>query len=76
MGYKVNVSSISKARDGKQKQACGFIVGTSMQNLLNKTMALNTDMCKNIYKLAEENDFLNTQELINWQDSINEISVR
>lgn len=76
MGYKVNNASISKARDGKQKQACGFIVGTSMKDLLNKTMLLNVDMCNNIYKLVEENDYLNSQELINWQDTINEISVR
>lgn len=76
MGYKVNASSIGKARDGKQKQACGFIVGTSMNDLINKTMQKNIDLCENIYRLAEENDYLNNQELLNWQDKINEISVR
>lgn len=76
MGYKINMTSLSKARDGKQKQACGFIVGTSIKDLLNKTMLLNINMCNNIYKLAEENNYLNSQELINWQDQINEISIR
>ena len=47
-----------------------------MKDLINKTMLLNIDLCENIYKLAEENDYLNNQELLNWQDKINEISVR
>ena len=76
MGYKVNNTSIGKARDGKQKQACGFIVGTSIQDLIDKASKFNLDFCENVYKLAEENNYLNTQEIINWQDKINEISVR
>lgn len=76
MGYKMNTASLSKARDGKQKQACGFVVGTSFGDLLNKIAQLNLECCENIYKLAEENNYLNTQEIINWQDKINEISVR
>lgn len=76
MGYKINMTSLSRARDGKQKQACGFVIGTSIKDLLNKTMILNLDICDNIYKLAEENDYLNSQDLLNWQDSLNEISIR
>lgn len=76
MGYKINITSLSKARDGKQKQACGFVVGTSFQDLINKTANFSLECCENIYKLAEENNYLNTQEIINWQDKINEISVR
>lgn len=76
LGYKTNITSLSKARDGKQKTASGFIVATSMNDLINKTMLMNIDLCENIYRLAEENNYLNNQELLNWQDRINEISVR
>ena len=76
MGYKINMTSLSKARDGQQKQACGFVVGTSINDLIHKAMLLNINTCDNIYKLAEENNYLNSQDLINWQDSLNEISVR
>ena len=76
LGYKTNITSLSKARDGKQKTASGFIVATSMNDLINKTMSMNIDLCENIYRLAEENNYLNNQELLNWQDRINEISVR
>lgn len=76
LGYKVNLTSLSKARCGKQKSSCGFIIGLSMDDLLNKIMSFNINMCDNIYKLSQENDYLNSQELLNWQDKINEISVR
>lgn len=76
LGYKVNIASFNKAKVGLQKQACGFIIGTSIEDLLNKIMKINVDMCNNIYNLAKENNYLNSQELINWQDTINEISVK
>lgn len=75
-GYKVNITSFNRAKVGLQKQACGFIIGTSIEDLLNKIMKINIAMCNNIYNLAKENNYLNNQELIDWQDTINEISVK
>ena len=48
LGYKVNIASFNKAKVGLQKQACGFIIGTSIEDLLNKIMKINVDMCNNI----------------------------
>lgn len=76
MGYVVNESSFRKLRSDNQSKYNGFIMGKSIQDLLNKIMSFNIEMSETIYNLSKENNYLNSQELIDWQDKINEISVK
>jgi len=46
-----------------------------MKDTLNKLYSLSIEHTQLIYQLAKKLDCLDSQEFINWQDSLNEISV-
>lgn len=76
MGYKANRGGINATKLGKQLQTNGFMIATSMDILIKRLQNYNKDMVENLYELAKENNFLNSQDTIDWQDSLNEISIR
>ena len=47
-----------------------------MENVWNELFKAHLDEAEAIYRLAKEYDMLDSQEFINWQDSLNEISTR
>ena len=47
-----------------------------MKNLWKQLFKAHIDEAEAIYKLAQEYDMLDSQEFLDWQDGINEISVR
>lgn len=47
-----------------------------MKMSMNELFQNSLELCNIIYKLAQEQHLQNTQEFINWQDKLNEISVR
>lgn len=75
MNFHINRTSFDKVLKNKQKQAGGFIMAYSVNELISKVLNYNAESCQNIFNLAKENDYLNDQDLINWQDKLNEISV-
>lgn len=76
MGYKISNSSANKAVRGLQKHAGGFLFAKSMNKLMDKIYNFNVENAELIYKTAEENNLLNNQNLIQWQDKINLVSVK
>ena len=76
MGFKMNPSSIGKAKLGQQKQAGGFIVGRTKKELITRICNYTKNELDSVYKLIEENEFTNSEECRDWLDKINEISVR
>lgn len=76
MGYKINDSCANKAVRGLLKQSGGFLFAKSMNKLMEKIYNFNISNAEMIYKTAEEHNLLNDQNLIQWQDKINVISVK
>lgn len=68
-------TAISKIKLGKQKQSKGFTFGNSLKQLINNIYNISIEQSKTILNLAKENNLLNSQELIEWQDQLNFISV-
>lgn len=76
LGFEVTASGLSSAKLGKQKQHKGFIVATSLKELFKKVSKYNIELSESVYRLAEENNYLNEQSLLDWQDDLNAISVK
>ncbi len=76
MGFKMNPSSIGKAKLGYQKQAGGFIVGRTKKELVARICNYTKNELESIYKLIEEHEFTDSEECRDWLDKLNEISVR
>ena len=47
-----------------------------MENVWSELFKAHLDEAEAIFRLAQEHDMLDSQEFINWQDQLNEISVR
>ena len=67
--------SVGKVKNNKQIQTLGFIFDSSLNNLINRVSKHNLDCSEKIFTLAKENNYLNSQEIIEWQDKLNSISV-
>lgn len=76
LGYTLNQTSVNKAIRGFQKKAGEFIFAKSLSKLLDKMYNFNINTTEFIYKTAKEFSLTNSQELINWQDELNRISVK
>lgn len=76
LGFKMNASSVGKAKLGYQKQAGGFIIGRTKKELMTRICNYTKNELDSVYKLIEENEFTNSEECRDWLDSINEISIR
>ena len=46
------------------------------QDLWNELFKAHIDEAEAIYRLAQDYNMLNEQEFLDWQDKLNEISVR
>lgn len=76
LGFKMNPSSIGKAKLGYQKQAGGFIIGRTKKELMARICDYTKNELDSVYKLIEESELTDSEECRDWLDSINEISVR
>lgn len=76
LGFKMNPSSIGKAKLGYQKQAGGFIIGRTKKELMARICDYTKNELDSVYKLIEENELTNSEECRDWLDSINDISIR
>lgn len=72
---KFNQSSISRVKRGEQFQTNGFILDSDLKNLINRISKHNINCCEKIFTLAKENNYLDSQEIIEWQDHLNSISI-
>lgn len=68
-------ASVGKVKNNKQIQTLGFIFDTNLNNLINRVSKHNSDCSEKIFALAKENNYLDSQEIIEWQDKLNSISV-
>ena len=66
--------SVGKVKNNKQTQTIGFIFDSDLNNLISRVTKYNSDCCEKIFTLAKENKYLNSQDIINWQDNLNSIS--
>lgn len=76
IGIKCNPTSFSKAKLGKQKQASGFLVAKNKKELIEKIAIYTKEEVQEISDLIVHNNLSNEQFAINWNDYLNEISVR
>lgn len=76
LGFKMNPSSIGKAKLGYQKQAGGFIIGRTKKELMARICDYTKNELDSVYKLIEENELTNSEECRDWLDKLNEISIR
>lgn len=76
LGFKINESSVGKAKLGYQKQSGGFIVGRTKKELMSRIYDYTHEELDSISKLIEENELSSTQEYRDWLDKLNEISIR
>lgn len=76
IGIKCNPTSFSKAKLGKQKQASGFLVAKNKKELIEKIAMYTKEEVQEISDLIVHNNLSNEQFAINWNDYLNEISVR
>lgn len=72
---KLNQSSVDKVKKNKQQQTGGFILDSDLFNLIVRVSKYNTECSNKILSLAKEKQYLNSQELINWQDNLNKVSI-
>ena len=47
-----------------------------MKNVWNELFKAHLDEAEAIFRLAQEHNMLDSQEFMDWQDQLNEISVR
>lgn len=67
--------SVGKVRNNKQIQTAGFIFDFSLKNLITRVSSHNSNCSEKIFALAKENKYLDSQDIIEWQDKLNSISV-
>lgn len=68
-------ASVGKVKNNKQIQTIGFIFDTNLSSLINRVSKHNSDCSEKIFSLAKEYNYLDSQEIIEWQDKLNSISV-
>lgn len=66
--------SMGKVKNNKQIQTCGFIFDTDLNSLINRVIKYNGECAEKIFALAKDYNYLNSQDIIQWQDKLNSIS--
>ena len=67
--------SVGKVKNNKQAQTCGFIFDSDLNKLISRVAKYNEECSEKIFTLAKEYNYLDSQEIIEWQDKLNSISV-
>lgn len=67
--------SVGKVKNNKQIQTLGFIFDSDLNNLISRVSKNNSNCSEKIFTLAKEYNYLNSQDLIEWQDKLNSISI-
>lgn len=74
-GYNLNSTTFNQVLNNKLKQHKGFIVDRNLKNLITKILNYNKIETTNISNIIKSFNLSNEQEILNWADSLNAISV-